>query len=224
VPDPALRVVIADDHYLVREGVRQLLELDGAVHVVATASDVPGLLAAVDTHRPDVVVTDIRMPPTHTMEGVEVAHRLRAADPSLGVVVLSNHADAAYALELFRDGTEYVAYLLKDRVGDREQLVGAVRAVASGGSVIDPTVVEGLLSRRSRQQQSPLSRLTDREREVLEAMASGLSNTAIASRLHLSVSAVEKNVNAIFGKLELRSEPSVHRRVGAVLAYLANPG
>lgn len=224
MPDTPLRVVIADDHYLVREGVRQLLELDGAVQVVATAPDGPALVAAVDAHRPDVVVTDIRMPPTHTMEGVEAAHRLRAAYPSLGVVVLSNHADAAYALELFRDGTEFVAYLLKDRVGDRDQLLAAVRAVASGGSVIDPTVVDGLLSRRARQQQSPLSRLTDREREVLEAMASGLSNTAIGERLHLSVSAVEKNVNAIFGKLDLRSEPSLHRRVGAVLAYLANPG
>lgn len=224
MPDTPLRVVIADDHYLVREGVRQLLELDGAVQVVATAPDGPALVAAVDAHRPDVVVTDIRMPPTHTMEGVEAAHRLRAAYPSLGVVVLSNHADAAYALELFRDGTEFVAYLLKDRVGDRQQLLGAVRAVAAGGSVIDPTVVDGLLSRRARQQQSPLSRLTDREREVLEAMASGLSNTAIGERLHLSVSAVEKNVNAIFGKLDLRSEPSLHRRVGAVLAYLANPG
>lgn len=225
MPDVApLRVVIADDHYLVREGVRQLLELDGAVRVVATVSDVPDLVAAVEAHRPDVVVTDIRMPPTHTMEGVEAAHQLRETHPSLGVVVLSNHADAAYALELFRDGTEHLAYLLKDRVGDRDQLLAAVRAVADGGSVIDPTVVDGLVARRSRQQRSPLSQLTDREREVLEAMASGLSNTAIASRLHLSVSAVEKNVNAIFGKLDLRSEPSVHRRVGAVLAYLAHPG
>lgn len=224
MPDLApLRVVIADDHYLVREGVRQLLELGGAVQVVATASDGPELVSAVEAARPDVVVTDIRMPPTHTMEGVEVAHRLRASFPSLGVVVLSNHADAAYALELFRDGTEYFAYLLKDRVGDRDQLLAAVRAVARGDSVIDPTVVDGLLARRSRQQQSPLARLTGREREVLEAMASGLSNTAIAQRLHLSVSAVEKNVNAIFVKLDLRSEPSVHRRVGAVLAYLAHP-
>jgi DNA-binding NarL/FixJ family response regulator len=225
VPDVTpLRVVIADDHYLVREGVRQLLELDASVQVVATASDAAELVAAVRAYGPDVVMTDIRMPPTHTMEGVEVAHQLRSTYPSLGVVVLSNHADAGYALELFRDGTDHLAYLLKDRVGDRDQLLAAVRAVARGGSVIDPTVVEGLLTRRARQQQSPIGRLTARERDVLEAMASGLSNTAIAERLHLSVSGVEKNVNAIFLKLDLRSEPSVHRRVGAVLAYLSHPG
>ena len=224
MPEKALRVVVADDHYLVREGLRQLLEVDGAVDVVATASDVPQLLAAVQAQAPDVVVTDIRMPPTHTMEGIEVAHALRADDPRLGVVVLSHHADAAYALELFRDGTEGLAYLLKDRVGDRQQVLGALQAVAAGGSVIDPTVVEGLLNRRSRQERSPVSLLTARERDVLEAMASGLSNSAIAERLHLSVSAVEKNVNAIFTKLDLRNEPSVHRRVGAVLTYLAHPG
>jgi DNA-binding NarL/FixJ family response regulator len=223
VPDHPLRVVVADDHYLVREGLRQLLEVDDAVQVVATASDAAELRAAVAHEEPDVVVTDIRMPPTHTVEGIEVAHTLRAERSTLGVVVLSHHADAAYALELFRDGTEYLAYLLKDRVGDREQVLGAVRAVAVGGSVIDPTVVEGLLNRRSRQEQSPVSRLTARERDVLEAMAAGLSNGAIAERLHLSVSAVEKNVNAIFVKLDLRNEPSVHRRVGAVLAYLAHP-
>jgi DNA-binding NarL/FixJ family response regulator len=223
VPDQAPRVVIADDHYLVREGLRQLLEIDDAARVVATADDVPGLVTAVERHAPDVVVTDIRMPPTHTMEGIEAAHRLRASFPSLGVVVLSHHADAAYALELFRDGTDHLAYLLKDRIGDRDQVLGAVHAVTAGDSVIDPTVVEGLLNRRSRQEQSPVSRLSGRERQVLEAMAAGLSNGAIAERLHLSVSAVEKNVNAIFLKLELRNEPSVHRRVGAVLAYLAHP-
>ena len=222
--EAGLRVVIADDHYLVREGLRQLLEVDDAVRVVATASDAAELVAAVEAEAPDVVVTDIRMPPTHTIEGIDAAHALRADNPGLGVVVLSHHADAAYALELFRDGTDHLAYLLKDRVGDRDQVLGAVQAVAAGGSVIDPTVVEGLLNRRSRREQSPVSRLTARERDVLEAMAAGLSNGAIAERLHLSVSAVEKNVNAIFVKLDLRNEPSVHRRVGAVLAYLAHPG
>lgn len=225
MPDAApLRLVVADDHYLVREGVRQLLEVDSGVRVVGTAADLPELLALVETHRPDVVVTDIRMPPTHTMEGIEAAHRLRRAWPSLGVVVLSNHAEAAYALELFRDGMEGFAYLLKDRVGHRDQILAAVRSVADGDSVVDPVVVDGLLHRQARQDASPLSRLTEREREVLEAMASGLSNGAIAVRLHLSVSAVEKNVNAIFTKLGFGSEPSLHRRVGAVLAYLAHPG
>lgn len=219
----SLRVVIADDHYLVREGVKQLLELDGAARVVATAADVPELVASVEAHEPDAVVTDIRMPPTHTLEGVEAAHLLRARWPALGIVVLSNHADADYALELFKEGMSGLAYLLKDRVGDREQLLAAVRAVAAGGSVVDPVVVEGLVHRRARHDASPLARLTERERDVLEGMASGLSNGAIARQLHLSVSAVEKNVNAIFSKLELADEPSVHRRVGAVLAYLAHP-
>jgi DNA-binding NarL/FixJ family response regulator len=219
-----LRVVIADDHYLVREGVRQLLETSEEVSVVSTAGDVDGLVAAVEEHQPDVVVTDIRMPPSHTTEGVEAAHRLRAERPDLGVVVLSNHAEAGYALDLFRDGTAGRAYLLKDRVGDRDQLLTAIRAVAAGSSVIDPVIVEGLLKRHSRQVESPVGRLTERERDVLEAMAGGLSNSAIARRLHLSVSAVEKNINAIFTKLDLGDEPSLHRRVGAVLAYLADAG
>lgn len=222
-PGPPLRVVVADDHYLVREGTRQLLELHGEVAVVATASNAALLHAAVAEHEPDAVVTDIRMPPTHTLEGIEAAHRIRAGWPRIGVVVLSNHADTDYALQLFTHGMAGLAYLLKDRVGDRDQLIAALRAVVAGESVIDPVVVEGLLVRRARQHTSPLSGLTGREREVLEAMAAGRSNTAIAAQLHLSVSAVEKNVNAIFSKLGLSDEPSTHRRVGAVLAYLAHP-
>jgi DNA-binding NarL/FixJ family response regulator len=222
-PDSPLRVVLADDHYLVREGTRQLLELDGQVVVVASVADAEQLMTAVDEHRPDVVITDIRMPPTHTLEGVAAAHRLREKRTDLGIVVLSNHADPDYALELFKDGMTGLAYLLKDRVGDRSQLLAAVRAVAAGDSVIDPVVVEGLVHRRARQQASPLSTLTDREREVLEGMAAGRTNAAIAAHLYLSVSAVEKNVNSIFSKLGLSDEPTVHRRVGAVLAFLAYP-
>ncbi|NJC71149.1 response regulator transcription factor [Planosporangium thailandense] len=223
MPDTPLRVVLADDHYLVREGTRQLLELDGQVLVVASVEDAEQLMTAVDEHHPDVVITDIRMPPTHTLEGVAAAHRLREKRSDLGIVVLSNHADPDYALELFKDGMTGFAYLLKDRVGDRSQLLAAVRAVAAGDSVIDPVVVEGLVHRRARQETSPLSRLTDRERDVLEGMAAGRTNAAIAAHLHLSVSAVEKNVNSIFSKLGLTDEPTMHRRVGAVLTYLAHP-
>lgn len=222
-PGAVLRVVLADDHYLVREGTRQLLELDGQVVVLASVENAVRLMAAVDEYEPDVVITDIRMPPTHTLEGIEAAHRLREKRSDLGIVVLSNHVDPDYALALFKDGMAGLAYLLKDRVGDRDQLLAAARAVAAGESVIDPAVVEGLVHRRSRQESSPLRRLTDRERDVLEAMAAGLSNSAIAARLHLSISAVEKNVNAIFTKLGLVDEPTTHRRVGAVLAFLAHP-
>ena len=216
---PDLRVVVADDHYLVREGVRQVLELAGDVRVVASVGDPVALHAAVGEHRPDVVVTDIRMPPDHRTEGLEAAHRIRAEHPETGVVVLSAHADEAYAYELFRDGTEGLAYLLKERVGDRDQLLAAVRAVTTGGSVIDPVVVESMVSRRQRRQQSRLDTLTPREVDVLERMAAGLSNPAIAAALHLSVSAVEKHVSAIFTKLGLVEE-STHRRVAAVLAFL----
>jgi DNA-binding NarL/FixJ family response regulator len=222
--DQRLRVVVADDHYLVREGVKQVLELDGTVCVVATAANVPELVAAVDATAPDCVITDIRMPPTHTVEGLDAVRQLRATRPALGVIVLSNHADPSYAFELFRDGMTGLAYLLKDRVGDREQLLRALAAVADGGSVVDPAVVDGLIQRRARRADtSPVSRLTDRERDVLEAMAGGMSNSAIAQCLHLSRSAIEKHISAIFTKLDIPDEPSVHRRVEAVLAFLARP-
>jgi DNA-binding NarL/FixJ family response regulator len=215
-----LRVIVADDHYLVREGVRQLLELDGEMDVVAGVGTAVELLGAVARQPVDVVLTDIRMPPSHHLEGIEAAHTLRARYPDIGIVVLSAHAEDAYALELFRDGTAGLAYLLKDRVGDRSELLRAVRAVAAGGSVIDPLVVEAMLRRRSKATGSVLDRLTPRERDVLEQMAIGRSNPAIGEALFLSVSAVEKNITAIFTKLGLTEERSHHRRVAAVLAYL----
>jgi DNA-binding NarL/FixJ family response regulator len=219
---PPIRVILADDHYLVREGTRQLLELGGEVTVVAAAADAAELLAAVQRQPADVVVTDIRRPPGHHMEGIEAAHAIRADHPDVGVVVLSNHADDAYAIELFRDGTAGLAYLLKDRVGDRDELLGAVRATAAGGSVIDPVIVESLVRRQTRRDSSRLEELTDRERSVLEQMAIGRTNGSIAEALHLSVSAVEKNINSIFTKLGLAEEAHVHRRVAAVLAFLAH--
>ena len=214
-----LRVVVADDHYLVREGVRQLLEIAGDVRVVAVAEDRESLLAAVQQQPVDVVITDIRMPPSHHLEGIEVAHLLREREDGPGVVVLSAHADEAYAVELFRAGTGGLAYLLKDRVGDRAELVRAVTAVAAGGSVVDPLVVEAMVGRR-RATRTPLDDLTPRERDVLEKMATGLSNPAIAAALHLSVSAVEKHISAVFAKLGLVEENRTHRRVAAVLTLL----
>jgi DNA-binding NarL/FixJ family response regulator len=219
-----LRVVVADDHLLVREGTRQLLEVGGEVEVVGSAGDAVDLVSLVDATEVDAVVTDIRMPPGHHTEGIEAAHRIRATHPDVGVVVLSGHADGAYAMELFRDGTAGLAYLLKDRLGDREQLLAAVRATAAGGSQIDPVVVEALVRLRAAREQSGLDRLTERERTVLERMAAGHTNASIAADLHLSVSAVEKNVNQIFTKLGLLEEDAVHRRVAAVLAWLAGGG
>lgn len=219
---PELRVAVADDHYLVREGLRQLLELGGEIEVVAGVGTAVELLAAVRRERVDVVVTDIRMPPDHHLEGIEAAHTIRAEHPEVGVVVLSAHADAAYARELFREGTPGLAYLLKDRVGDRAELLRAVRATAAGDSVIDPMVVEAMLRSPRRREAPTLTRLSDRERQVLEQMAAGRSNTAIGETLYLSVSAVEKHISAIFTKLGLVEERSSHRRVAAVLAYLSD--
>jgi DNA-binding NarL/FixJ family response regulator len=222
VSEPPLRVAVADDHYLVREGVRQLLELGGEVAVVVGVGTAVELLAALERTRVDVVLTDIRMPPDHHLEGIEAAHTIRARYPAVGVVVLSAHADAGYALELFREGTAGLAYLLKDRVGDRAELLRALRATAAGDGVIDPLVVEAMLGRPGRRRPSALARLSSREREVLEQMAAGRSNSAIGQALYLSVSAVEKHISAIFAKLGLVEERSSHRRVAAVLAYLAD--
>lgn len=218
-----LRTVVADDHYLVREGTRRLLETSGEVTVVAAVGDADELLDAVRRFRPDVVITDIRMPGgawRPGFEGIDVAHRIRADHPGTGVVVLSQFGDALYAFELFSQGTEGYAYLLKDRVGDLDELLGAIAAVAAGGSVIDPKVVEGLLARRA--VRGGRESLTAREQDVLREMARGRSNPAIGRALHLSVSSVEKNVNAIFTKLGLENTGDVHRRVAAVLAYLGS--
>ena len=180
------------------------------------------LMAEVRRDPPDVVVTDIRMPPTHGMEGIEAALRIRAEHPEIGVVVLSNHADEAYAMALFAEGTAGLAYLLKERVGDLEELSRAIAETRAGRSVIDPVVVEALVRRRTREARPGLADLTPREREVLSLRAAGRSNAAIAALVHLSRSAVEKNVNAIFAKLGLVDEPSTHRRVAAVVAFLAD--
>ena len=228
--DP-LRIVIADDNYLVREGTRRLLEDSGEVTVQAAVGSAPELLDAVRRGRPDAVLTDIRMPPRQppdcpagqarpAMEGIDAAHAIKATTPGVGVVILSQYADESYAFELFRNGTAGLAYLLKDRVGDLHQLLGALREVIAGGSVIDPQVVDALVSRRAKLQASPLARLTPRELDVLREMAMGRGNTGIARELFLSESSVEKHVNAIFAKLDLATEQQVHRRVAAVLTFL----
>ena len=214
-----LRVVIAEDNYLVREGTRRLLEDSGEVDVLASVSNAEELLQAVDGLRPDAVLTDIRMPPGHQVEGIEAAHAIRKRHPRIGVVVLSQYSDAAYAVQLLKDGTEGLAYLLKTRVGELDELLHALREVAAGRSVVDSGVVERLVDYRSRQDESPLRQLSEREIEVLREMAEGKSNSSIAGSLHLSESSVEKYVNSIFSKLGL-SEELLSRRVAAVLAYL----
>jgi DNA-binding NarL/FixJ family response regulator len=219
MPEP-LRVVIAEDNYLVREGTRRLLEDSGEVEVVAAVGAYDELLDAVDRLLPHAVLTDIRMPPGHDMEGIQAAHQIRARHPQMGVVVLSQHADEAYAFQLLKDGTAGLAYLLKERVGDMDQLLRALRETIAGRSVIDPVVVEALLAWRGRLAHSPLATLTARETDVLREMAQGKTNAAIAEALSVSESAVEKYANAIFSKLGLSEEPQVHRRVAAVLAFL----
>jgi DNA-binding NarL/FixJ family response regulator len=228
-----LRIVIADDNYLVREGTRRLLEDSGQVAVQAAVGSAPELLDAVRRSRADAVLTDIRMPPVGSvdgrdgrpaMEGIDAAHSIKAADPAVGVVILSQYADESYAFELFRNGTAGLAYLLKDRVGDLQQLLAALREVVNGGSVIDPQVVDALVTRRVRLRESPLARLTPRELEVLREMAQGRGNAGIAQNLSLSESSVEKYVNAIFTKLDLSGEQLVHRRVAAVLTFLRDAG
>jgi len=216
-----IRVVLAEDHYLVREGVRGLLASQADIEVVAVCGDLDSLFAAVEAERPDVVVTDIRMPPGNADEGIQAAARLRASEPDVGVVVLSQYANPTYALALLEDGSEGRSYLLKERIQDVEQLASAIRAVADGGSVIDPKVVEALVGENTRTEGSPLSQLTPRERDVLREMASGKSNAAIADALYLTESSVEKVIHSMFQKLELTWEPSIHKRVKAVVLYLA---
>ena len=216
----ALRVVVAEDNYLVREGTRRLLEESGEVAVVAAVGTARELLDAVRRLSPDAVVTDIRMPPGHHMEGIDAAHIIRAHHSGVGVVVLSQHAEEGYAFELLKNGTAGLAYLLKDRVGDIDVLLRALRAVCGGGSVVDPIVVEALVARRSRLADSRLHTLTPRETDVLRGMAAGGTNAAIADALVLSQSAIEKHVSSIFAKLGLTEETRVDRRVAAVLTFL----
>jgi DNA-binding NarL/FixJ family response regulator len=216
-----LRLVIADDHLLVREGVRRLLEADPELEVAAVCSDLDSLLAAVETEHPDVVVTDIRMPPGNSDEGIQAADRLRTTDPDVGVVVLSQYATPGYALALLEGGSAGRSYLLKERVQDPGELVSAIRAVANGGSVIDPKVVEALVAEDARGERSPLKSLTARERDVLREMAAGKSNEAIGGSLFLAERSVEKVIHSIFLKLGLTWEPSVNKRVKAVILYLA---
>lgn len=215
-----IRVVIAEDSYIVREGMRMLIDTEPELDLVATCDDLDSLLAAVDEAKPDVVLSDIRMPPTGTDEGIRAAEQLRQTHPDTGVVVLSQYVEPQYALTLFEHGSKGRAYLLKERVADFDQLLAAIRAVAAGGSVVDPKVVDALVEGRTRQQ-SALGRLTPREQEVLAEIAQGKNNAAIAGSLFLTERAVEKHINAIFSKLGLSEEPDAHRRVRAVLVYLA---
>ena len=216
-----IRLVLAEDHYLVREGLRRLLHAQAGLEVAAVCGDLASLLAAVDAQAPDVVVTDIRMPPDNADEGIQAAERLRETNPEVGVVVLSQYANPAYALALLEGGSARRAYLLKERVEDVEQLVAAIRTVAQGGSVIDPKVVEALVAESSRSEQSPLNELTPREHDVLREMAEGKNNAAIADSLFLTERSVEKVIHSIFLKLGLTWETAVHKRVKAVVLYLA---
>ena len=211
-----MRIVIGEDSVLLREGLARLLE-DSGFEVVAQAGDGEDLMRKVSAHRPDVAICDVRMPPTHTDEGLQAARRIRAELPDVGVLVLSQYAEEEYATELIADRAEGVGYLLKDRVADVDAFVDAVRRVAQGGSALDPEIVSLMLGRR---RDEPMDELTPREREVLGLMAEGRSNHAIAEELVVTERAVEKHVTSIFGKLGLPSTGETHRRVLAVLAYL----
>ncbi len=217
----AIRLVIAEDHLLVREGIRRLLETQPDIEIAAVCDDLDSLLAAVDAERPDVVVTDIRMPPGNADEGIQAAARIRETHPDMGVVVLSQYSTPSYALALLESGSERRSYLLKERVQDLEYLVSAIHAVAAGGSMIDPKVVEALVAENARGEGSRLNQLTPRERDVLREMAAGKSNAGIGESLFLAERSVEKVIHSIFLKLGLTWETSVHKRVKAVILYLA---
>jgi DNA-binding NarL/FixJ family response regulator len=217
---PPLRVVFAEDNYLVREGTAALFAEVAEIELVRLVQDSGTLIAAVADLGPDAVLTDIRMPPTYTTEGITAAKRIRSEFPGTGVVVLSQYVEPDYAYELLADGVAGLGYLLKERVGQVDEIVRALQDVCRGGSALDPKVVEGLLARRSAERASPLKGLTGREMEVLEQMATGCSNAAIAGRLYLSERAVEKHISSLFQKLDLPPEGDVNRRVTAVLAFL----
>ncbi len=217
----SITVVLAEDNALLRHGLSRLIDSAADLELVGAAADQPRCLALVEEHAPDVVVTDIRMPPTHTDEGLAIAARLRTERPDTGVVLLSQYAEATYALALLAEGSARRGYLLKERVADGDELADAIRRVAGGGSVIDPTVVEGLVA-ANRARPSKLDALTPRELEVLGEMAQGKSNASIAAGLVLSERAIEKHTNSIFAKLGLSEERDLNRRVSAVLVYLQN--
>jgi DNA-binding NarL/FixJ family response regulator len=217
VPESPLRVVVADDHYLVREGLVALLAPVGSLEVVAAVGDAAALLETVDELRPDAVLTDIRMPPNNATDGIEAALAIRAREDAPGVVVLSQHLEEAYVRALFAGGSAGLGYLLKERIGQRDDVVDALQRTARGESVLDRAVVDVLLARPRVDRLAPL---TDRERDVLALMATGLTNPVIAERMHLSLSSVEKHVGSIFAKLDLGEDSSVHRRVAAVVAYV----
>jgi DNA-binding NarL/FixJ family response regulator len=216
-----LRVAIADDSYLIREALGEVLAADKNVEIVASVGDGDALLAAAESERPDVIIVDIRMPPSGDAEGILVARRLRETHPDVGVIVLSQYAGSAYAVALLEDGAEGRGYMLKERVHDRHELLAAIHVVAQGGTTIDPTLIDQLIAADRRAGSSPLTELTTREREVLAEMAEGKSNAAIAESLVLTKRAVEKHVGAIFQKLGLEDDEVVSRRVTAVLMYLA---
>ena len=219
-----VRVVFADDNYLVRDGVAALLSEAEGIELVETCADPAALHAAVAAHRPDAVLTDIRMPPTFTTEGIDAAKRIRAEFPGTGVVVLSQYVEEDYAYDLLADGVEGLGYLLKERVSQVDDLVRALYDVSRGGSALDPKVVEGLLARKGQETSSALRGLTERELEVLRELATGRSNQSVAKTLFMSERAVEKHVGSVFQKLGLNNESDVNRRVMAVLAYLEATG
>jgi DNA-binding NarL/FixJ family response regulator len=220
----ALRTVIADDSFLLREALTELLGSAPEVDVVAVVADIPALRSAVEREQPDVVMTDIQMPPFEGGEGIRFAAELRETHPGIGVVVLSQYAEAEFAIELLDSGSDGRAYILKERVGNRSDLVSAITAVAEGGSVVDAKIVDTLIAAQSRVEDSVLAELTSREREVLAELASGKSNSAIAESLYLTKRAVEKHINAIFMKLGLRGSGDVSSRVAAALIFLAEEG
>jgi DNA-binding NarL/FixJ family response regulator len=216
----ALRVVLADDNFLVREGIAALLAEVDDVDLIAGVGDPHSLMKAVTEHAPDAVLTDIRMPPTHTTEGIDAAKQIRADHPDIGVVVLSQYVEEDYAVELLADGVAGLGYLLKERVSDIDELVRALQDVARGGSALDPKVVEGLMNRKASEASSPLLGLTDKERAVLEQMATGRNNATIARTLYMSERSVEKHISSVFLKLGLVDEGEMNRRVRAVLTYV----
>jgi DNA-binding NarL/FixJ family response regulator len=223
VPNAAYRLVVAEDAYLIREGIRSALEPEhDEVEVCEYCPDLPSLLQAVEQHHPNVVITDIRMPPSNTDEGIQAATELRESHPEIGVVVISQYVSPHYALKLFEHGSAGRAYLLKEHVGHRIQLMEAIREVGAGGSVVDPKVVDVLVEARMRAKNSLLARLSTREREVLAGVATGASNAAIAESLFLTKRAVEKNINSLFAKLDLADDKATSRRVRAALLFIAD--